>query len=420
MDEEGIGVSIEAALTDPNYATDVPAHVPPELILDFNLYDGSKDPFETYKALFDAGAPDLFWTRHHGGHWIALGAQASFAIAQNAKNFSTARMLVPDSQNFDEPLFLPLQADPPAHGFYRALVQPLFHPRRLALLQQGIHNFTNAAIDDILVRGECEFMADFASQMPVDVFLRLMDLPPDDRLHLLGIAARVFAPDAADGHREAPLQELFDYLTPTIEARFARPGDDIVSEMIRTEIDGRKITPVEMVRLATTILLGGLDSVPAVLGYYARYLAQNPEARRILIEKPEIVPNAVEEILRRFPPTTQGRNVTADTEVKGVQMKTGDHVVWASAMANMDPRRFTDPLAVDFTRRHGTIGSFGNGIHFCLGASLARTELRIFTETWLPRIPDFHIPEGAEIGYRMGINFTLTQVPLKIGPAPAH
>ena len=161
--------------------------------------------------------------------------------------------------------------------------------------------------------------------------------------------------------------------------------------------------------------MGGLDTVTASLTYFTRHLAMHPEDRRRLIEEPDLIPRAVEEVLRRYPVSNISRQFTRDMEYRGIPVKKDDRIVWSAAMSNLDDAKFPDSLTVDFDRKRQQSASFGQGIHFCPGATLARTELRIFAEVWLARVPDFQVTPGARIHYRDGHTITLDSLPLVIG-----
>jgi len=401
-------------VADPFYNPVIPDHVPAALVHDFNMYDPAEpgtDLFQSVRNLHERGLPPIFWTRNNGGHWVALKGEPITDLARDFKRFSSKRMLVPDEQNFDVPFFVPLMSDPPEHGGYRALCAPLFTPKRIEELRAGVTELTNKLIDEMRPQGRCEFMADFALQMPIIVFLRLVDLPVEDRERLLKIANGVVAP--AEGElRDDAMQQMFAYLRPIIAERVANPGDDVFSKMVTGTHDGRPLSVDEMLGLAATILSGGLDTVAATLGYVARYLADNPQARRALREGSVSLSAAIEELLRRYPPTTHGRQVIADTEFHGVQLRKNDHITWMASMYNFDDAIFPDPMTVDFTRKRSAHMSFGSGIHFCVGSFLARMELDVFIRCWLDKIPDFRVAEGTEVEYRPGINIAYEALPL--------
>jgi camphor 5-monooxygenase len=399
-------------MTDPFFRSAPPSHVPAHLLHDFNIYDyGGRDPFVCFRELYEEDVPSLFWTRNNGGHWVARNSRVIGEITNNSKVFSNSRNAVPDEMNTEPPLFIPLQIDPPRHQSYRSIVAPLLSPSRVAALESRLRSMTDSIIEEIRGRRECEFVADFATQMPVIVFLQLLDLPLSDRAYLLDVTNRVVKPKQGET-RAAPMEELFAYLRPIIRHRQAQPGDDTISRLVSTPIDGHALDFDDMVRLSTSILLGGLDSTAATLGFFVRYLADTPAARHALIEEPALIPAAVEEIFRRFSPGTLGRIVHEDVTFDGVRLRKGDHVQWAVAMYNLDDRLFPDPLKVDFKRKRTQHHGFGTGIHFCIGAFLARSEMKIFAEHWLRKIPEFAVKPGSKITYRTGINICYQSIPL--------
>jgi len=402
-------------MQDAYYNPVVPGHVPPHLVHDFHIFEfGGGDPYLAYRALMDAGLPDIFWSRNNGGHWVILGGQQVADIMRDNDHFSASRPVVPDSANLEATRFLPVMTDPPEHTVYRGLIAPLLTPKFVNALQDQIRDLTEALIDDILSQDEFDFMADFAAKMPIIVFMRFLGLPEKDRAKLLDLANRVVEP-LEDEHRDNPLAEVLDYISPIIAERRARPGGDLISLLLQRQENGERLSDTDMLWLTTSVLLAGLETVSASIGFSARYLAEHPESRRRLIAEPHLIPNAVEEILRRYPPSTPGRIVTRDVVVDGVQLKAGEHVIWSLGMFNFDERIFSNAMTVDLDRPRSQHATFGIGIHFCVGAFLARTELRIFLEHWLKRVPEFHIPEGSIIDWRIGLTTSIKTLPLRIG-----
>ena len=406
---------------DPYYTTELPAHVPPGLVHDFNLYDHETvDVFEGVHSLLESAVPEIFWTRNNGGHWIATGAEAIDGIGRDYETFSATRLFVPDHQNADTPIFPPNDTDPPLHTAYRGAIAPLFQPSAIERYRDGIRNLTMALIAPLKARGECEFMQDFAAQMPVITFLGILGLPEEDRLPLLEIAEGIFKP-RDEAHRFRSVEALTAYLTPYVEARRDDPiAGDPISHVVHQTENGRPFTTEEAMKLVRSSLVAGLDTVTAALGFTARYLADNPAARRALREEPSLHTKAIEEMLRRFPVSANlGRYITRDTVYRGVTMKKGDHVVWGVGMYNFDAQRFACPMEVQLARPGNRHGTFGVGNHFCVGAPLARAELKIFLELWLTEIPEFHIPAGAHVTYRNGFNAALSSLPLVFTASPA-
>jgi camphor 5-monooxygenase len=391
-------------MRDPNYNAVVPKHIPSSHVHDFDIYEQeTRDPFLAVADLFAKGVPEIFWTRHQGGHWCVLGAEAITGLSEGDPTlFSAKKLMVPEVPG-DEMLFPPNDTDPPLHTAYRAAIAPLFSPARVEGLRSGVRELARKLIAELKGRGECEFMDEFAAQLPVIVFLKLADLPIEDRRRLRDIADRVINPVEDAGNRLTPLDEMGDYLLPYIEERMAKPGDDAISYVIQQKVNGRSLELDEVLKLTRSMVLAGLDTVAAMLGYFVHYLAETPELRRELIEHPESISRAVEEILRRHPPGNIGRYLTRDVVYRGVKMKAGEHVVWPVGMYNFDPKRFSEAIKVKLDRPNGrSHATFGVGHHFCVGAGLARAELRIFAEEWLREIPDFHLKPGTRPKYRGG------------------
>ncbi|WP_198046077.1 cytochrome P450 [Novosphingobium aquimarinum] len=403
-------------MNDPFYTAEVPAHVPANLIHDFNIFgynDG--DYFEIIDGLFRQGVPPVFWTRHNGGHWVALGIEAVNEMAAKPNLFSTRRLFVPDNQNSDVMEFPPLDVEPPLHTHYRAVVAPLFGPDRVKTVTDNFRALCRKLAQDVRDRGECEFIEEVASILPVQIFLDIMDLPREDGPHLRAVAHRILDPNAQDGgDRSIPLNEIEDYLRPIIRGRMEAPQNDAISELVNSKVDGRPLTYEEAFKLTRAVLLGGLDTTVGMMSYMTRYLAMNPPARAELRGNSDLIRKAIEEFLRRYPVSVIGRWMTADHDFHGAPVKAGDHVLWPVGAFNFDPVKFPDPMTVDFLRSGNRHATFGVGVHFCVGAFLARAELRIFLEEWLDILPDFTVREGFVSNYRGGFTVILERLDLVV------
>jgi len=180
-----------------------------------------------------------------------------------------------------------------------------------------------------------------------------------------------------------------------VEDRRAHPRNDLLGQLIAGKIEGRPINDEELRGTCTLLLGGGLDTVASMLGFIARFLATHPEHRRQLVEQPKLVPRAVDELIRRHGVANTARLVTRDFEFQGVPLREGDMIQIPNCLYGLDEARVDDPLRVDFNRPTPIpSAAFGNGPHRCPGMALARLEIRLFLEEWLPRIPDFHIKAG--------------------------
>lgn len=395
----------------------VPTHVPRELVLDFNVFSptasDSEDVFEAFQQMLTSGVPDIFWTRHNGGHWVVTRADYIREVYLDYQTFSNIRYIVPKEHNVAETAVLPVTTDPPEHTAYRSIVNPGFSPRSISQISDDIRARADSLIDGFFGKGFCEFIEDFALRLPIDVFLRLCAIPVIHRELLVEIVDAGFTGRATPAESLGKLQE---YLAPIFEHRRHSPGDDVLSLLTRARFKGRPLSDSELQRFGTTLLNAGLDSVASVLGMMAQFLAQHPEHRRLLIASPSLVPRAVEEFVRRFPTNTAGpsRRVKRDTNLHGVLMKAEDYLVAPRPFATLDSREFPDPMQVDFQRPNLHLHQgFGTGPHRCLGSFLARTELKIFLEAWLARIPDFEIKPGFQVKWDTGRHSSVRELPLR-------
>jgi cytochrome P450 len=292
------------------------------------------------------------------------------------------------------------------------MITPAFRPNRVRELAQEARALAISLIEGFLPRGECEFIADFAQQLPIIVFLNMCELPLADRPRLMQWTNASLRPkDAAS--RDAARAAMSNYITGCLARRRANPGNDLLSYVLNAEINGRMLTEQEAHSTATSLLGGGLDTVASTMGWVAKFLAGSPAHRRQLIDQPELIPNAVQELLRRFSIANIARVVAHDMEYRGVQLKAGEQVLMQACLHGLDANSFANPLDVDFCRADARKHSaFSHGVHRCPGANLAEQELAIFIEEWLRRIPDFSIEPGAKVETATGIVHGVLSLPL--------
>lgn len=375
-----------------------PSHVPLERVVDFDFGDfkavnGAELPAHEAWHRLQQNNPGLFWTPRNGAHWVAIRADVIEKVAMTPDVFSSSEVAIPRAQKAMQ--LLPLEADPPVHQHYRNLVAPWFTPKATARMREGIRALAVELIESLRPQGHCEFINDVAKRFPIGIFLQLVDLPHDDREKLLGITNRAL-------HAKNALQaslafiQMASYAERWIRERRIRPGEDMLSALVNGEVMGRPLTHTEIQSFVTLILFGGLDTVAAMLSFIGKFLAENPAHRQQLIDDPSLIPNAIDEMMRRFGIVNLGRLVTQDTDLDGVCLKKGEMILMCGPLHGIDDRRIADPMTVDFSRdmRATRHAAFGMGIHRCVGASLARTEMAIFLEEWLKRIPNFSVAPG--------------------------
>jgi cytochrome P450 len=322
----------------------------------------------------------------------------------------------------EQPL-LPLEVDPPIHSNYRRLLNPHFVPREIGRLEPDIRRAVVELIDGFAPQGSCDFHADLATPLPTGVFVALMGLPADDLPLFLRWRDDTIRPDVEPGDYEAAARirsetgvAISDYFRTAVERVRADPDGSLLSEIVSGTVDGRPLDEAEILGISHLLLLGGLDTVTATLDCIVGFLASHPEHRRQLVDDPSLVPAAVEELLRWSTPVMIVPRVAgADVEVGGVAVPAGGGVALVLGAANSDDAEFGSD-GVDFDRAANKHVAFGAGHHLCLGAHLARLELRVVLEELHRRIPDYHLADGAELHYSTGIR-QAESLPLEFTPA---
>jgi cytochrome P450 len=317
--------------------------------------------------------------------------------------------LFSNEQGFDhgDQWLVPQQFDPPEHRKYRRLLDPLFSARNMRDLEGDITRRVNELIDAFIDRGECDFASEVAVALPASMFMRLMGLPLDHAELWLDIKEKMERgtpgaenmsqddPTRIEGQEEFKLR--FDEL---IEQRRREPRDDVLTEVVNMEIDGGPIGHDELLGICRLLFLAGLDTVTDSLTCMYVFLARHPDHRRRLIDDPDIIPMAVEEMLRyETPAPFVPRTAKQDIEINGQVIKQGEQVTLLVGAADTDERAYERVDDVDFDRPNIKHFAFGAGVHRCLGMHLARHELRITLQEWHRRIPAYHIPEDVQLDW---------------------
>lgn len=391
-----------------------PDHVTVAQVLDFDIYalQAQNGEYQTLvsQLVHDVSVPDMFWTPQNGGHWVAARAEVIDQVFNDARLFSSRKISVIEGMNPNPP-FAPLQIDPPDHNQYRKLLGLAMSPKSVEALGLKARALAVELIDGFKPRGECEFIGEFATQLPIAIFMSMVNLPVDDRVELLAIAETLVRAESVMDTVQGN-QRLAAYTLQKIAERKANPGDDLISQLIAAQVGGKAMDDYTLLGMINLLLLAGLDTVASMMGFFVRHLANNPDLRQQLIDDSTLIPKAVEEMLRRFPIANAARQVTQDCTIAGAELKAGEMVLIPTAAFGLDERRFDNANAVDIERKSKINATFGGGAHRCLGAMLARVELRVFLEEWLPRIPDFQIKPGIELRVHSGAVAAIGRLPL--------
>ncbi len=317
---------------------------------------------------------------------------------------------------------IPQQIDPPGQTKYRKVLDPRFSKKRMLELAPDVRRHANELIDSFIDAGSCEFDQAFAVPLPCTAFLSLMGLPQSELPFLLRLKDGIIRPQTLlDGEptmeesqacRVQTGKDIYAYFEEVIDERVRKPGSDMVSYLLETEIGGHKLSREDILDVSFLLILAGLDTVTATLGCNIAYLASNPAQRERLVADPALLPAAVEELMRwEAPVTAVPRIVREDFTLHGVAFKAGEMVSLQIGAANLDDEEFGDALNVDLGRVRNRHMAFGGGPHRCLGSHLARMELQVAMEVWHERVSSYSIAPGETPVYSPGIR-EVTHLPL--------
>jgi cytochrome P450 len=347
-----------------------------------------------------------------GGAGVVLTRKQEIDEALRHPEIFSSNMDAVDLKN-KRPL-IPLQIDPPEHRKFRRLLDPLFSPRKMALLDDEVSSLVNQLIDRFVSRGEVDFAREFSIPFPSQVFLTLLGLPLDQLDRFLAMKDGIIRPDhvtgrgyasrAAREHQQKTADSVYDYFNEVLDEREVERRDDLLSHFLDAEMEGDRLTREDILDICFLFLIAGLDTVTATLDCMFAYLAQHPEQRRQLAADPSLIPSAIEELLRWETPVMGiARVALSETELGGCPVHAGDQIMVMIGSANTDEAEFPDADTVRFDRDVNRHIAFGGGIHRCLGSNLARMELRVALREWHKRIPDYEVEPGHTLAYTAGI-----------------
>lgn len=392
----------------------IPDHVPQRLVYDFDYFtlpDCRSSPHMRVAETLAAEAPPIFFSPRNGGHWVVtLGSDAAemFRITDVFSNDPR----YDETREAHETRHLPLQYDPPEHAAARKIFAPLFTPGAVAKMEQATRELAVELIDGVYPRGGCEFVSDIAEKFPVTIFLRLADHKLDDRAALVEMAGRnLRSSDRATAL--SGLRDLSAYLDKVLEQKRESVGDDLVSRIVRATFLDRDLTHDEQLGAVVFMFLAGLDTVAAMMSWMMAHLATNPERYRELVENPESIKSAVEELCRVSGVAVPARACAQDYVYDGINFKKGDRLVYLLPISGVNDPAIENPEQLDFARERSPHFIFGGGAHRCLGSHLARLEVRVFFEEWVKRIPHFGIEDNQILKSKGGAVWLPNALPLR-------
>lgn len=340
-------------------------------------------------------APPVFWTSAHGGHWVCNTSSSVQHVLRHPDVFSSRYLSIPP--NPEQPKLIPEMLDPPEHRPYRQMLRPFFESKAIEPLEARIIEWTDQLLEEVAAAGSCEFVSALASRLPVAVFMELFGFPMEKFDAFRHLVVDFFNARATPAERNALGQQISGHLAELIRSRMADPRDDMISKIIASDVDGRKMTFEELMSIGFLMFLAGLDTVTNAMSFGMRHLAQDESLRQRVIDDPDTIPDLVEELLRRYAFVATPRYVVTDTRLEGAHLRAGDCVLAPLPLVGWDENLNPDPEKVSVERQFYRHAAFGSGIHTCLGLHLARMELIIFYRAWFRRIGHFRqIQKGDE------------------------
>ncbi len=404
--------SLPQSLNDIRVDWPAPDHVPADRKVDLSFTMGSipndlVDPYAPCGWLAGADIPRLLYhplnpdspnqglSTGYDGSWVVTHYDDIDRVYTDNAHFSnkgTAEFQRMIGETFRS---IPLAIDPPEHNKYRLFLMPHFSPKRMNDMQDHIRAVVVEMIEEVADKGEVDIAWDFGRVFPVRIFMGLMNFPPAMLEQFLDWEWNILhSNDFAK--ISAALRGVLDFLRGFIAEKEANPDEGLVSSIVNGTIHGASLTDDEKIGMVWFLWLGGLDTVAATISHMFRRMALQPEIQGWLRDDPGLIPTAVEEFLRTQPILSSGRKATKDFEWHGMQIKAGENVRCLNPAGNFDPARFADPRTFDPARKANRHFTFIAGVHLCLGAPLARRELRILLEEWIARVPQFRPKPGAD------------------------
>ncbi|MGY8681307.1 cytochrome P450 [Bradyrhizobium sp. UFLA05-153] len=399
-----------------------PAAHPPvtDWLHDFDHTDPrwTEDPFPIWDQM--RAASPVVHTERFLGCYLPTTYEAVRQIANDTDSFSSRRIIVRDERpEVAKNAAPPITSDPPDHKPAKQLLLPPFTPDAMKKLEPRVRAICNELIDEFIADGKVDAAARYTKHIPVRAIAHMLGIPESDGdlfikwIHMileLSIKNEMMLKQAAE--------EMTNYFAGHVEARKKAPGDDLISYLLNArDRNGQPLDDSHIYGSLRLLLIAGIDTTWSAIGSSLWHLAKTPGDRERLIAEPELMPIAVEELLRAYSPVTMAREVMKETTIAGCPVKPGNMVLLSFPAANLDPKMFPDADRVVLDRRENRHAAFGLGIHRCVGSNLARMEMQVAIEEWLKRIPDFRLNPAGTVTWSQGTVRGPRQLPFLLGKA---
>jgi cholest-4-en-3-one 26-monooxygenase len=335
------------------------------------------------------------------GFWVFTKHDDVVAIGRDAKHFSSdqRRGGVVGIEDMPPPEWeggqLMLTMDPPDHTRHRRLVNRGFTPKMIGRLQDHIRELSVRIVDDAIAKGDVDFVADVAAELPLQVIAELMGVPMEDRHKVFDWSNRMVGSEdpeyevSQENAQQAQI-EMFMYAQQLADRKRAEPADDIITNLLSADIDGDQLSEMDFNLFFMLLAVAGNETTRNTISHGINAFLEHPDQYQLLVERPDLMDNAIEEVLRWASPVMYfRRNVTEDVDYKGHRMEAGQKLTIWYVSANRDEDVFEDPFRFDIQRKdvHEHVAFGGGGPHHCLGANLARMEIQVLFEELTRRVP---------------------------------
>jgi len=349
-------------------------------------------------------------TDRYGGAWLPVRHEDISAIARDTDHFSSEGAVLSNKPPREEWISTapiggapPITSDPPFHADARRLLLPAFSPQVIAEWEPEIRRLCNELIDNLEGLDVVDAAVQYAQNIPVYVIARMLGLPLEDSDYFRDTVHLVLEEIGAEfGDRRAGFEKLDAYLAVHVRDHIENPKDDLIGFLLNAKIYDQPLSPEHVVGTIILLMVAGIDTTWSSIGSSIWHLAHHPADLARMVAEPELLPTAIEELLRAYAPVTMARIVSQDAEIGGCPVKQGDSVLLPFPAANRDPDVFENADTVIIDREVNRHVAFGLGIHRCLGSNLARLELRVAVEVFINRFPKFELADPGAVTWSLG------------------
>lgn len=365
----------------------------------------AQDPFPIWDDL--RSRCPVAHSDRYGGVWLPTRHEDIAAIAYDTDHFTSRSVVVtndrPPLELAPQGIAPPISSDPPFHHGARRLLLSPFAPQAIDKLEPATQAYCQELVEGLRGRDVVDAAQDYAQHIPVRIIAHMLGFPLEDaakfRRFVNTVIEEVGLPFE---ERFENFTELFNYLEVQIQDHLDNPRDDLTSYLLAADLDGQPLEPDHVGGTIALLLLAGIDTTWSSIGAALWHLAAHPADRERLVAEPDLLPTAMEELLRAYSPVTMARLVKSNVEVNGVAMQPDEWVLLPFPAANRDPDVFDDANQVVIDREINRHSAFGLGIHRCAGSHLARMEMRVALEVWLEAFPSFHLADPSAVVWSGG------------------